>query len=825
MGTVDIGRNHVLVTMSSAVVGVLSYLCGLLLAHWLPPGEYSDFSAAQALLTVVGIVASSLVPLPLARTVGSNAAGSRERRDGVAFALVVALVTGAVAGFATALLTLNFAPPVTALTAGLAGFALVLVTPVWGWLQGELRFRRFAALSVTETLLRLVFSVAVAGLLWGAAGGVAGYVAGAVAVLGIGFWWMRRDVAWRPGAARDTARWAETTGIALVQLVTCALTTADILLVATMTGDPVAAAGYQAVATLAKAPVYVATGAVLLSFPLVRASRDETVVDTLLRSYLRLAGAAAALLVTVPAPLALVVLPPRYRDSLSLLPWLTLAGLGYGAIMVAAILLLARQAYRRLLAGLAVACVLVLTGLALGARHGTSGLAVGAAAAAVLAAVVLLWVSGPVLPRFAYRIMTRIALVWGAFAGVLYLLRPVPAVWAVVVAVVGLSVLRPKTPAHPVTTSDRLEILHLGFEDPLAPGAGGGSRRTHEINRRLAANGHRITVLTTRFPGCRDQVRDGVSYVHIGLGRGRTRLGRVLGYLCRLPAETRGRPAHLVVEDFFAPISSFAAPLWTGRPTIGMVQWLNAREKARQYHVPVQFLERFGTRRHRHLIAVSEDLAVRLKKLNPRATVEVIGNGVEPAVHTGESARGPDVVFVGRLEKAQKGLDLLLQAWAKAVVEQPGNLVLAGAGPDESYLRASAERLGIADRVRFAGWVDGLRKQELLARARLVVVPSRFETFGIVAVEALASGTPVVAFDIPCLREVVPAECGRLVAAFDIDEYAAAVVSMYHDTACQARTRTAGPRFAARYDWDALAARQEQVYRELVPPPLTARKP
>src|SRR6185312_10930947 len=87
----------------------------------------------------------------------------------------------------------------------------------------------------------------------------------------------------------------------------------------------------------------------------------------------------------------------------------------------------------------------------------------------------------------------------------------------------------------------------FAFEDPAMPGAGGGSVRTHEINRRLAARGHDITVLTTRFPGCVDRVQDGVTYLHVGAGRGGNKWTRLLGYVRGLPFAARKVPADLVV--------------------------------------------------------------------------------------------------------------------------------------------------------------------------------------------------------------------------------------------------------------------------------------
>lgn len=366
-------------------------------------------------------------------------------------------------------------------------------------------------------------------------------------------------------------------------------------------------------------------------------------------------------------------------------------------------------------------------------------------------------------------------------------------------------------------TTDQPRVLHLGFEDPMMPGSGGGSVRTHEINRRLVADGMAVTVLTTRYPGCSERVQDGVRYVPVGPGAGRNRLTRLLGYAAALPSEVRRRPDHdLVVEDFFAPISSMGAPLWTSRPTVGVVQWLHARDKAAEYGLPFHLVERAGVRTHRRLIAVSEGTAARLRTMNPAAHVEVIGNGVDRLAFAQEPRPGRDVVFIGRLETRGKGLDLLLHAWATAGPQLDADLVIAGTGPDEQSLRQLARRLGIADRVRFVGWVSGQAKYELLAGARLVVVPSRQETFGIVAVEALATGTPVVAFDIPCLRELLPPDIAHVVPAFDVDAFASVVVRAHRSGDVLLRMGERGRRAAAAFDWDVLAAQQGRTYRDAV---------
>ena len=374
-----------------------------------------------------------------------------------------------------------------------------------------------------------------------------------------------------------------------------------------------------------------------------------------------------------------------------------------------------------------------------------------------------------------------------------------------------------------------MRVLHLGFEDPRMPGAGGGSVRTHEINRRLAAKGFHVTVLTTRYPGWQERVEDGVHYVPIGFGTGGNRLTRLVAYVARLPFEVRKRrsTAELVVEDFFAPFSTMAAPLWTKRPTIGVVQWLHARDKARQYKLPLHWIEWLGVRKHRRLISVSQGIGDRLKELNPDLHVEVIGNGVDPAVWNSEPRLGKDVLFIGRLEYGHKGLDLLLEAWAHACNRVDGNLLIAGTGPDAERLRTAIRDAGLSERVQMLGWLSGDKKFQALSDARLLVVPSRHETFGLVAIDALAAGTPVIAFDIPCLREIIPPGTGWVVDAFDVQALGDEIVRRYSQDDLE-KVAAEGRTFAAGYNWDALAEMQAQAYNtalaELKNPPIRRTK-
>jgi glycosyltransferase involved in cell wall biosynthesis len=401
------------------------------------------------------------------------------------------------------------------------------------------------------------------------------------------------------------------------------------------------------------------------------------------------------------------------------------------------------------------------------------------------------------------------------FASVLLLLRAHAVGWLLVAGALicirayQIFVKRPAPAAEPADIGRRLNILHLGFEDHRRPGSGGGSARNREINRRLSLR-HNITVLTSNYPGARARTEDGVRYRQIGLSIGRA--PSLLSYLFLLPFAARRYRADLVVEDFAPPFSSMLMPLWSRRPTLALVQWLNAKGKSREYHLPLAPFERLGVRSYRRLVTVSEDMRARLNATNPAAHVDVVPNGVDRLAFGVAQTCGADVVYLGRLETHQKGLDLLLEAFALVADAIDARLVLAGDGPGQRDLERRAADLGIAARVHFAGRVAGQEKYRLLAGARLVAMPSRFETFGMVAIEALASGTPVLAFDIPGLREVVPPQCGCLVASFDVMRYAQTLQQMYTDPQRLREMGRAGRVFAERFDWDTIAAAQEAVY-------------
>ena len=182
----------------------------------------------------------------------------------------------------------------------------------------------------------------------------------------------------------------------------------------------------------------------------------------------------------------------------------------------------------------------------------------------------------------------------------------------------------------------------------------------------------------------------------------------------------------------------------------------------------------------------------------------------------------PRLLFVGRLQPL-KGPDVAVRTLAAVARTLPeatlrivgGTSGAAGDGTSPEGLRALAARLGVASSVTIEPAVDQDTLAERYRDADVVLVPSRSETFGLVALEAQACGTPVVAADVPGLEAVV-GDGGTLVAGHDAGDHAAAALAYLTDPSAATAAGAAGVRAARRASWDRTVDRLLAVYAEMV---------
>jgi glycogen(starch) synthase len=208
--------------------------------------------------------------------------------------------------------------------------------------------------------------------------------------------------------------------------------------------------------------------------------------------------------------------------------------------------------------------------------------------------------------------------------------------------------------------------------------------------------------------------------------------------------------------------------------------------------------------------------------------VAVIPNGVDPSElqPTGDlgalrrefaAPHEKLVLLVGRLVY-EKGFQLALDA-LPGVIERVGDVrfLVAGSGTHEGELKAQAARLGLSEHGTFLGWISDDVLHRLYGIADLCVVPSIYEPFGLVALEAMASGCPCIVADTGGLREVVPVgeRVGLRFNGGDAEHLGVMIERLLVDEALRDRLVTEASEYVLRFDWEDVAQRTRGIYDAL----------
>ncbi|OLR91643.1 glycosyltransferase family 4 protein [Actinokineospora bangkokensis] len=398
-----------------------------------------------------------------------------------------------------------------------------------------------------------------------------------------------------------------------------------------------------------------------------------------------------------------------------------------------------------------------------------------------------------------------------------------------------------------------MRVLMLSWEYPPVV-IGGLGRHVHAIAVNLAAQGHEVVVLCRHEAGSdagthptTDVLDAGVRVVRVAedpahlvfekdlvawtlaMGHGMVRAGLAL--------VRDWRPDVVHAHDWLVTHPAVAL---AGHAGVPLVATLHATEAGRHsgwlsqpLNQQVHSVEWWLANRADALITCSSAMrteVAHLFEVDP-AGIAVIHNGIEPrgwrpspaAVRAARAAHSPDggplLLFFGRLEW-EKGVHDLVAALPRVRRSHPGTrLVVAGKGSQAGPLLDLARKLRVRRAVEFAGHLDDADLVATLAAADAVVLPSRYEPFGIVALEAAAVGAPLVASTAGGLGEVVVD--GRTGLSFppgDVDALTAAVRHVLDDpAAARRRARLAKSRLPQDFDWGLIARQTAEVYARATP--------
>ncbi|MCV7310165.1 glycosyltransferase family 4 protein [Mycobacterium paraffinicum] len=390
-----------------------------------------------------------------------------------------------------------------------------------------------------------------------------------------------------------------------------------------------------------------------------------------------------------------------------------------------------------------------------------------------------------------------------------------------------------------------MKILMVSWEYPPVV-IGGLGRHVHHLSTALAAAGHEVVVLSRHPTGTdpsthpsSDEVADGVRVIAaaqdphefsfgtdmmawtLAMGHSMIRAGLSL----KKRGTTRSwRPDVVHAHDWLVAHPAITLAQFYDVP---MVSTIHATEAGRHsgwisgaISRQVHALESWLVRESDSLITCSASMGDEITELfGPGlAGITVIRNGIDAARWPFAERRartGPaELLYLGRLEY-EKGVHDVIAALPRIRRTHPGTtLTIAGEGTQQDWLVEQARKHRVLKATRFAGHLDHAELLAVLHRADVAVLPSHYEPFGIVALEAAAAGTPLVTSNIGGLGEaVINGRTGVSCAPRDITGLASAVRIVLDDpAAAQRRARAARERLTSDFDWKTVAGETAQVY-------------
>jgi glycogen synthase len=381
-----------------------------------------------------------------------------------------------------------------------------------------------------------------------------------------------------------------------------------------------------------------------------------------------------------------------------------------------------------------------------------------------------------------------------------------------------------------------VRILTLSWEYPPVI-EGGLARHVRKLSEQLVRDGHEVHVLTRGRAGTEN--RHGVIVHRVPEPEfPRDDIPAFIAWVERMNAdlaatELPGRFDLVHSHDWL--VADAARGLAQGVPwlvTIHATEY--GRHEGRVHQHPQSFIHAAEQRMARAadgVVVCSAYMAAQVKDVFGVERVSVIPNGIDPGdlqpvqdlPRLRSRFAAPDeklVLLVGRLVY-EKGFHLALDA-LPGLIRRLGRVrfLVAGAGPAEAELRAQAQRLGLMEHGTFVGWTGDDVLHSLYRIADLCVVPSLYEPFGLVALEAMASGCPCIVADTGGLREVVPSVALRFRArsARSLERMA---VSLLTDDALRGRLVAEASEHVLRFDWADVARQTAAVYAVLAGAPST----
>lgn len=372
------------------------------------------------------------------------------------------------------------------------------------------------------------------------------------------------------------------------------------------------------------------------------------------------------------------------------------------------------------------------------------------------------------------------------------------------------------------------------------PRTGGGATYAYELANALGERGHDVDVYTQAVPDGDDPppTQANVSVTRITKARPLVVVSTLyFSIACRRRIDFE---RYDVIHGTLMPASTFAFDPWFVRSLdapLVLTSHGTSYDEARSvdpqsppdylfkyvFHPINVVMDAVSGRLADRIVAVSDHTREQLGDLYrfDESKLRTVPPGIDterfserPGSHPAVSEDRPSVLVLSRLDP-RKGIDKAMRAFARADGTD-AELLIAGTGRLESSLKDLAADLGVADDVSFLGFVPDEELPSLYSSVELFVLPSEYEGFGIVFMEAMACGTPVIGTEVGGIpTAVADGETGYLVPRDGIDELAARMEELLGDPEAYERMAESSEAWASDHEWSEIASRVETEYAEL----------
>lgn len=348
---------------------------------------------------------------------------------------------------------------------------------------------------------------------------------------------------------------------------------------------------------------------------------------------------------------------------------------------------------------------------------------------------------------------------------------------------------------------------------------------TYYIAEHLAQCGHEVHVITSLDEGLPEETFEKGFHIHRS-PRIRTRyIGGLIFWIDIIRTLQKIKPDIVNAQSLYIAIPALVSKKILEIP---YVVW----GRGSDIYIPDRFIKLISKsviKNADSVLALTQEMKRVMQVIYDR-DIAVVPNGIDlkaymagpPALE--EESHKKRILFVGRLHPV-KGVQYLLQAMMIVHVEMPdAKLTLVGDGEEREYLENLTDSLGIRECVEFVGRIPHERIPDYMHRADVFVLPSLSESFGLVNLEAMACGLPVVATRVGGIPDIIENGVnGYLIDPMNHEQIAEAVLKLLQDEASRKELSDNNRKEAEKYRWNTVVATLEGVYQKSLRSPQYSR--